>query len=100
MTAKSLNSIIIFCCSNLGHLGEVWCLGISPNGKWVASAGKDRSVRLWEKTNEILVLEDERETEREAAAEEEAGESQPVPGEQVIEKFILLFFLKTLYFFS
>ena len=57
-------------------------------------------MRLWEKTNEILVLEDERETEREAAAEEEAGESQPVPGEQVIVKFIFLFFLKTLYFFS
>jgi len=65
-----------------GHLGEVWSLGISPNGKWVASSGKDRSVRLWEKTSEILVLDDERETERDVAAEELAGDSQPVPGEQ------------------
>jgi len=65
-----------------GHIGEVWSLAISPNGKWVASSGKDRSVRLWEKTKEIVVLDDERETEREQAAEEEVGESQPVPGEQ------------------
>ena len=57
-------------------------------------------MRLWEKTNEILVLEDERETEREAAAEEEAGESQPVPGEQVfVKNFIFYAFPKTCYFF-
>ena len=38
---------------------------------------------MWEKTNEILVLDDERETEREEAAEDQTGDSQPVPGEQV-----------------
>jgi len=53
-------------------LGEVWGLAVSPNGKWVVTSGKDRSVRLWEKTQEILVLEDERETEREEEAEAEA----------------------------
>ena len=66
-----------------GHIGEIWSLAVSPNGKWIASSGKDRSVRLWEKTNEILVLDDERETEREEAAEDQTGDSQPVPGEQV-----------------
>jgi len=65
-----------------GHLGEVWTLAISPNGKWVVSSGKDRAIRLWEKSQEIVVLEDERETEREDAAEDDVGESQPVPGEQ------------------
>ena len=44
-------------------MGEVWGLAVNPNAKWVARCGKDRSVRLWEKTNEILVLEDEREEE-------------------------------------
>ena len=38
---------------------------------------------MWEKSQEIVVLEDERETEREDAAEDDVGESQPVPGEQV-----------------
>jgi len=65
-----------------GHLGEVWTLAVSPNGKWVVSSGKDRAIRLWEKSQEIVVLEDERETEREDAAENDVGESQPVPGEQ------------------
>ena len=73
---------------NTGHLGEVWALAVSPNGKWLATSGKDRSVRLWEKTQEILVLDDERETEREEAAEAEAGETQPIPGEQVITVFL------------
>lgn len=56
---------------------------ISPNGRYVVSSGKDRSIRVWEKTNEIVVLEDERETEREEAADDEVGESIPVPGEKV-----------------
>jgi len=64
-----------------GHVGEVWGGGVSPNGKWLVSCGKDRSVRLWERSQEILVLEDERETEREEAAEGEAGERAAVPGE-------------------
>ena len=54
---------------------------MSPNGKWVVTSGKDRSVRLWEKTQEILVLEDERETEREEEAEAEAGDRAAVVGE-------------------
>ena len=53
---------------------------MSPNGKWLVSCGKDRSVRLWERTQEVLVLEDERETEREEAAEGEAGDRAAVPG--------------------
>merc|ERR1712071_201179 len=44
-------------------------LAVSGDGKYVASAGHDRSIRLWERTSEPLVLEDERETEREAEAD-------------------------------
>ena len=40
-------------------------------------------MRIWDKTSEIVVLSDERETEREEEAENEVGESAPVPGEQV-----------------
>ena len=58
-------------------------MSVSPNGKFVASSGKDRAIRLWEKTQEIVVLDDERETEREEAADQDVGDSQPVPGEQV-----------------
>ncbi len=34
-------------------------------------------------TSEIVVLDDERETEREEAAEHEVGETAPIQGEQV-----------------
>ncbi|GAB6030553.1 Dip2/Utp12 protein [Chamberlinius hualienensis] len=47
------------------HHGEVWALAVSPNGKYVASAAHDKSIRLWEKTDDILVLEEEKEMERE-----------------------------------
>jgi len=52
-----------------GHHGEIWTLAISSDGKFVATAGHDRSIRLWQRTSEPLVLEDERETEREAEAD-------------------------------
>ena len=58
-------------------------MAICPNGKHVVSSGKDRAMRVWDKTSEIVVLSDERETEREDEAENEVGESAPVPGEQV-----------------
>lgn len=44
-----------------GHHQEVWCLAVSPNGDYVVSSSHDKSLRLWERTREPLVLEDERE---------------------------------------
>ena len=63
-------------------LYQVWDLNVSPNGKFAVSCGHDKTLRLWEKTQEPLVLEDERETEREAEDEAEASntDSRAVPG--------------------
>ncbi|XP_060057790.1 WD repeat-containing protein 3 isoform X2 [Erinaceus europaeus] len=66
-----------------GHHQEIWCLAVSPNGDYVVSSSHDKSLRLWERTREPLILEDEREMQREAEYEESvAKEDQPaVPGE-------------------
>ncbi|NXM93989.1 WDR3 protein, partial [Sylvia borin] len=62
-----------------GHHHEVWCLALSPNGDYVVSASHDKSLRLWERTREPLILEEEREMQREAEYEESvAKEEQPV----------------------
>jgi WD40 repeat protein len=31
-----------------GHTGRVWCLGLSRDGKTLASGGTDQTIRLWE----------------------------------------------------
>ena len=36
-------------------------MAMSPNGNFLVSGSHDRSIRLWEKTDEILVLSEERE---------------------------------------
>lgn len=66
-----------------GHHREVWCLTISPNGDHIVSSSHDKSLRLWERTREPVILEEEREMEREAEMEESmAKEDTPVvPGE-------------------
>lgn len=32
-----------------GHLERVWCVRWHPNGKWLASCGADRNIRIWQK---------------------------------------------------
>ena len=36
-------------------------MAISSSGNFVVSASRDKTLRLWEKTDEILVLSEERE---------------------------------------
>ncbi|XP_072756737.1 WD repeat-containing protein 3 [Anoplolepis gracilipes] len=65
-----------------GHAGESWNCCVSPNGVFVASCGSDKVVRLYEKTNEPLVLEDEAEEEREQENELATGETTTVLGKK------------------
>ena len=42
-------------------MNEIWTMAVSHDGKYVVTGSHDKSMRIWEKTNEPLVLEDERE---------------------------------------
>jgi U3 small nucleolar RNA-associated protein 12 len=65
-----------------GHLHEIWAMAVSHDGKFVVTGSHDKSMRLWEKTNEPLVIEDERETEKDQQFEKEIPkEEQIIAGE-------------------
>ena len=48
-----------------GHHGEIWAIAVSRGGDFLVSAGHDKSIRVWEQTDEQLFLEEEREKELE-----------------------------------
>jgi U3 small nucleolar RNA-associated protein 12 len=48
-----------------GHCAEVNCLAVSRTGAFVLSGGMDRQIRVWERTKDIVFLEEERERELE-----------------------------------
>lgn len=48
-----------------GHFGEVNSLAVSRTGAFVLSGGMDRQVRVWERTKDIVFIEEEREREME-----------------------------------
>ncbi|XP_064413240.1 WD repeat-containing protein 3 [Latimeria chalumnae] len=66
-----------------GHHQEVWTVAVSANGDHIVSSSHDKSLRLWERTREPLILEEEREMQREAEYEESVaqGARSVVPGE-------------------
>ncbi|XP_015110704.1 WD repeat-containing protein 3 [Diachasma alloeum] len=66
-----------------GHTGEAWNCAVSPNGMFVASCGSDKVVRLYERSSEPLVLEDEGEEEREKQENQLAtGNTTAVQGQK------------------
>lgn len=75
--AGSFNKIITL----QGHAGEAFALAVSPNGRYVVSAGSDRVLRLYERTDQPLVLQDEEEEERERLEELATGDMNTVPGQ-------------------
>jgi U3 small nucleolar RNA-associated protein 12 len=46
-----------------GHHGEIWAIAVSRNGRFLVSASHDKSIRVWEETEEQIFLEEERERE-------------------------------------
>lgn len=48
-----------------GHHGEIWALAVSRTGDFIVSASHDKSVRIWQQTDEQIFLEEEREKELE-----------------------------------
>eukprot|EP00986_Skeletonema_menzelii_P011964 scaffold6338_cov152-Skeletonema_menzelii.AAC.8 len=48
-----------------GHASEVCSLAVSRTGAFVLSGGMDRQVRVWERTKDIVFLDEERERELE-----------------------------------
>lgn len=39
----------------------MWCLAVSPSGDYIVSSSHDKSLRLWERTREPIILEEEKE---------------------------------------
>ncbi|KAL6715739.1 beta transducin [Lecanora helva] len=48
-----------------GHHGEIWGLAVSRTGDFLVSASYDKSIRIWNQTDEQIFLEEEREKELE-----------------------------------
>ena len=81
-----------------GHHGEIWALAVSRTGDFVVTASHDKSIRVWQQTDEQIFLEEEREKELEELyeqtlttsleqEEDETGEESEVTaaGKQTIE---------------
>jgi len=47
------------------HHAEVWALAVSSVGDFLVSSSNDRSIRIWQQTDEQVFLEEEREMELE-----------------------------------
>ncbi|KAJ1899663.1 beta transducin [Kickxella alabastrina] len=48
-----------------GSHGDVWALLVAKHGNFIVASSQDRSIRVWDKTEEPLFLEEERERELE-----------------------------------
>ncbi|KAL9588083.1 MAG: hypothetical protein Q9203_003111 [Teloschistes exilis] len=48
-----------------GHHGEIWAMAVSRTGEFLVTASHDKSIRIWQQTDEQIFLEEEREKEME-----------------------------------
>ncbi|KAI6047282.1 WD-repeat-containing protein [Pisolithus marmoratus] len=68
-----------------GHHSEIWALAVSNHGKFVVTGSHDKSIRLWEKLDEPLFPEEEREAELENVFERGLVDSlnRSEPGDEI-----------------
>uniref|UniRef100_A0A0M3IJ43 Utp12 domain-containing protein n=1 Tax=Ascaris lumbricoides TaxID=6252 RepID=A0A0M3IJ43_ASCLU len=65
------------------HSAEIRAITQTTNGNFLVSASHDKSIRLWELTEEIIVLQEEEEMEREKEYEKRLTDLEDVvPGEE------------------
>ncbi|KAF2403874.1 WD40 repeat-like protein [Trichodelitschia bisporula] len=65
-----------------GHHGEVWAMAVSKTGEFVVTASHDKSIRVWNQTDEPIFLEEEREKELEEMYEQTLTASLEADGEE------------------
>jgi len=78
-----------------GHHDEVFALAVSRGGNFLVSASHDKSIRVWDQTDEQIFLEEEKEKEMEELYEstlltsleqnEDKDEEVGAPGKQTVE---------------
>lgn len=78
-----------------GHHDEVWALAVSRGGNFLVSASHDKSIRVWDQTDEQIFLEEEKDKEMEELYEstlmtsleqdEDRDEEVGAPGKQTVE---------------
>ncbi|KAE9974704.1 hypothetical protein BLS_002949 [Venturia inaequalis] len=64
-----------------GHHGEVWAMAVSRAGDFIVSASHDKSIRVWNLTDEPIFLEEEREKEMEELYEQTLQTSLEADGD-------------------
>ena len=52
-----------------GHKGEIWAMALSPRSNILVTVSSDRSIRVWNRSDEQLFLEEERENQIEEMLE-------------------------------
>eukprot|EP01029_Cantina_marsupialis_P009010 TRINITY_DN2111_c0_g2_i1.p1 TRINITY_DN2111_c0_g2~~TRINITY_DN2111_c0_g2_i1.p1 ORF type:complete len:814 (+),score=269.47 TRINITY_DN2111_c0_g2_i1:89-2530(+) len=64
-----------------GHTAEIWSLAVSRKGDFLVSGSHDRSMRIWERTEEIVFIEAEERKRLEEMLDEDQEDSVELAGE-------------------
>lgn len=68
-----------------GHQSEVWALDVGKYGNIVVTGSHDKSIRIWKKTEDQFMLEEERERELEEQFEEQVVEDDRYENREIGE---------------
>ncbi|KAL8734167.1 MAG: hypothetical protein Q9166_001652 [cf. Caloplaca sp. 2 TL-2023] len=69
-----------------GHHGEIWAMTVSRTGEFLVTASHDKSIRVWQQTDEQIFLEEEREKELEELYENTLSTSLEQEDEPGVEE--------------